>query len=98
MLELWQHNIEWDEPLSQELSERWLSIAKDTDTIAGTMVFPRRPITVSASNDTPEHTRILRRKYESIWCRSISSLPSTIVNPYSQNTCRTTEETNITQA
>ncbi len=54
MQELWQHNIEWDEPLSQELSERWLSIAKDFDTIAGTMVFPRCPITVSTSNDTPE--------------------------------------------
>ncbi len=54
MQELWQHNIEWDEPLSQELSERWLNIAKDIDTIAATMVFPRRPIIVSASNDTPE--------------------------------------------
>ena len=54
MQELWLQNIEWDEPLSQELSEKWLSIAEDIDTVSGTMNFPRCPITINPNNTKPE--------------------------------------------
>jgi hypothetical protein len=51
---LWLQNIEWDEPLSQERSEKWLSIAEDIDTVSRTMNFPRCPITINANNAEPE--------------------------------------------
>jgi hypothetical protein len=52
MQELWLQNIEWDEPLSQELSEKWLNIAEDIETVSGTLNFPRCPIT---NNPHPGH-------------------------------------------
>jgi hypothetical protein len=39
MQELWLQKIKWDEPLSQELSEKWLSIADDINTVSATMNF-----------------------------------------------------------
>jgi len=38
---LWQHNVEWDGPLSDEIQQQWLSIAQDIQE-AVDLAIPRK--------------------------------------------------------
>lgn len=58
MQSLWQHNIDWDEPLSDEDQQRWLEIAKNIKE-ARSQQIPRLYFPTIGASEQPDRLHIL---------------------------------------
>ena len=57
MQSLWQHNIDWDEPLSDEDQQKWLEIAKNIQE-ARSLQIPRLYFPTIAASEQPDRLHI----------------------------------------
>ena len=67
MQDIWQLNVDWDEPLDGDVRDRWISIAEDIEKSTNTATIPRKYFTSYQTGEIITCLQMLAQRRMELW-------------------------------